>query len=181
MTSSREYIVPWGRAEADVGFRLPGDYKELVQHFGPGDFDEFLEIRVPGIANPNRDLASQSRKCFKIQRDLIDRRIGEWPYPYPGSPGSLLNWGGDANGNFYYWKTAGHPDSWITVVQPARGDDFFEYSGNMSEFLFRYLAGDLYVDFLPPPEEGDTLTFDPSDGSWHGEEALEAYGRFGAA
>ncbi|MFF9814388.1 hypothetical protein [Streptomyces sp. NPDC014006] len=40
--------VDWPVIEADLGARLPSDYKEVVDLFGAGSFDEYAELAVPG-------------------------------------------------------------------------------------------------------------------------------------
>ncbi|MGW7401537.1 SMI1/KNR4 family protein [Streptomyces cyaneofuscatus] len=42
--------------ETEIGTRLPADYKEYVNWFGPGGFDEYLVVCVPGVENSNTEL-----------------------------------------------------------------------------------------------------------------------------
>ncbi|KAB2588667.1 SMI1/KNR4 family protein, partial [Streptomyces arboris] len=58
MTSARQYLVDWDRVETEIGTRLPADYKEYVYWFGPGGFDEYLVVCVPGVENSNTELAA---------------------------------------------------------------------------------------------------------------------------
>lgn len=41
--------VDWPATEAALGTPLPSDYKEVVDLFGPGSFDWYLELLVPGV------------------------------------------------------------------------------------------------------------------------------------
>lgn len=177
LTAERRYTVSWARAEAEVGFQLPEDYKHLVETFGPGLFDEFVTLMVPGVENPHIELAKHAELCFEIQRALILDENFCWPYAAPGEPGCLLNWAVTANGDFLYWKTEGAPDDWTVVAQPGRGDDFSEFSGSASEFLTRFLRDDITVHCLAPAEEeGATVSFEPWDGTWDEEGRLEPHG-----
>lgn len=40
--------VNWPAVEADLATSLPSDYKEIVDLFGPGGFDEYVDLLVPG-------------------------------------------------------------------------------------------------------------------------------------
>jgi hypothetical protein len=47
--------VDWPAIEADLGTRLPSDYKEIVDLFGAGSFDEYFELAVPGGPGADRN------------------------------------------------------------------------------------------------------------------------------
>lgn len=62
--------VDWPTIEAHLGTRLPSDYKEIVDLFGAGSFDEYFGLAVPR-----------------------DPRAGRNPWKSPGfdlAPGGLL-------------------------------------------------------------------------------------------
>ncbi len=40
--------VDWRAAEAELGTPLPRDYKEIVDLFGTGTFDDYVDLLVPG-------------------------------------------------------------------------------------------------------------------------------------
>lgn len=52
LVNSRRFSVPWRRVEADIGSELPRDHKEFVEYFGPGNFDDYLWVHVPGVEAP---------------------------------------------------------------------------------------------------------------------------------
>lgn len=169
------YRVSWVRAERAVGLALPADYKDLVEWFGPGYFNDFVLVTVPGVANPHMELASWVKGGLTIQSALISDDIIPWPYPRHPSPGFLLPWGNTADGDFLYWQTNGEPDRWTVVAQPGRGEDFFHYEGGMAEFLVRYLRGEIQLPFSEEPLPSRSF-FVPWTGEWDGPDGLDPYG-----
>ncbi|MFJ3932891.1 SMI1/KNR4 family protein [Streptomyces sp. NPDC090029] len=75
LTAARRYLVDWDRVETQIGTRLPADYKEYVYWFGPGCFDYYLYICVPGVENSNTELAAHlaRRRADERLRAQIDR------------------------------------------------------------------------------------------------------------
>ncbi|MFH9196802.1 hypothetical protein ACH4KO_04755 [Streptomyces anulatus] len=74
----------WAATEAALGTALPGDYKDIVDAFGPGSFDEYLDLLVPGALGT--DLVSWGRDMARYA-DLYR------PYPVHPAPGGVLIWG----------------------------------------------------------------------------------------
>jgi len=134
--------VDWPAIEADLGTRLPGDYKEIVDLFGAGSFDEYVEPAVPGGPgcgpNPWTDCGP----------DLAS--------------GGLVPWGWSEYDLGFMWSTApADPDEW-TVVTQSEGDDERPFACGAGEFLLRMLtdvqlgypmsraSGHFFVSYGPP-------------------------------
>jgi hypothetical protein len=39
--------IDWPRVESVLGFRLPADYKSVIEMYGPGRYDQFLRSFSP--------------------------------------------------------------------------------------------------------------------------------------
>ncbi len=184
LRAPRRYTVSWERVEERLDLRLPKDYKEFVYFFGPGEFDGFLIVAVPGLANPNIELVSWARRTQENHRYLIEEErvveegLAEWPYPLTPSPGFFMPWGMTANGDRLHWDTNGEPDEWTVVVEDNGSFELFTYSVSMSEFLARFLRDDLDVPCLPASEGGPPVAFEAWDGGSSGEGGLIPYGFF---
>jgi hypothetical protein len=182
---SRAYSVSWGRVESELGFRLPADYKRFVHWFGPGDFDEFFFVMVPGIQNPNLELRSWARSRWEGHRNLIqdegvvEEGLADWSFPVYPNPGFLLSWGMTANGDAFYWDTSGDPEEWNIVVEDNGSFELFRFLGTLSDFLPRLLRDEIKIPFIAAAESGTPVHFNPRDGAWKGEGALQPFGRFG--
>jgi hypothetical protein len=112
--------VDWSAIEADLGTRLPSDYKEVVDLFGAGSFDEYVDLAVPGGpgSGPN-----------------------PWESHFPGlASGELLPWGwSEYELGLFWWMGATDPDEW-TVVTQSEGDDDKRFDCGAGEFILRMLT-----------------------------------------
>lgn len=120
-TETERHVYDWAAAEQQLGARLPADYKELAETFGPGMFGEWLWLMLPtGDGKYGEDLlATWSRN---LAHDTAGSAMWE-PYGLHPKPGGLLEWGGTPDGQvMFYWAVEGDdPDRWPVVVA---GDDF---------------------------------------------------------
>jgi hypothetical protein len=131
----------WPAIEADLGTRLPSDYKEIVDLFGAGSFDEYVELAVPGGPGVGRN---PWERCGP---DL--------------AAGGLLSWGWSEY-ELLMWQTgAADPDEW-TVVALSEFDDDKRFDCGAGEFILRMLtdvqmghrvshaSGHFFVSYGPP-------------------------------
>ncbi|MFI6063059.1 hypothetical protein [Streptomyces sp. NPDC051286] len=111
--------VDWPAIEADLGTQLPSDYKEIVDLFGAGSFDEYFELAVPG-----------------------GPRVGRNPWKRCGpdlASGGLLPWGWSEYELGLMWSTgATDPDEW-TVVTQSDGEEQ-QFDCGTGEFILRMLT-----------------------------------------
>ncbi|MET8582235.1 hypothetical protein ABZX39_15300 [Streptomyces collinus] len=134
--------VDWPTIEADLGTRLPSDYKEVVNLFGAGSFDEYFELAVPGGPGAGHN------PWKRYAPDLAS--------------GGLLPWGWSEYGFGLMWSTgATDPDEW-TVVTQSEGDDEQQFDCGAGEFILRMLtdvqlgyptshaSGHFFVSYDPP-------------------------------
>ena len=132
----------WPAIEAELGTRLPSDYKDIVDLFGAGSFDEYFELAVPGGPGAGRNPW---------------KRYG----PEPAS-GGLLPWGWSESELGLMWSTgATDPDEWTVVTQSDGGDEQ-QFDCGAGEFILRMLtdvqlghpmshaSGHFFVSYGPP-------------------------------
>jgi hypothetical protein len=153
-------IKNWPAVEEKLSLSLPTDYRDFVLTYGTGLFARFYIIYNPFSTSEWSNLeicverlCSQERE---FKRDWPDRV----PFPiYPECPG-LLPWGGDENGNYYYWLTDGRPDSWQVVSDEVRGEGFREYGRCMTDFLCDVMTGKIEALAGDYPKDEDRI-FEP--------------------
>ncbi|WP_326733589.1 hypothetical protein [Streptomyces sp. NBC_01022] len=124
--------VDWQAVEQALGTRLPGDYKAIVDLFGPGSFDTYLELLVPGVRGLDLvDWASSDQV----------RAAGLWrPHPIHPEPGGLLRWGVSEQELDFVWRTgAPDPDDWPVLVR-TDFDTWETYECGAGEFIVRLLT-----------------------------------------
>ncbi|MFE3905676.1 SMI1/KNR4 family protein [Streptomyces sp. NPDC059153] len=126
--------VDWARVESRLGTVLPGDYKELIERFGYGDFDDYLGLLVPDGPPGSLDLVEFNEFWA---RAAAEDGGGPWePYRLYPAPGGLLQWASTEQRTSFYWLTEGaDPDRWPILVT---GDDYTEwdrFDSSTGEFI----------------------------------------------
>lgn len=153
--------VMWESIELSLGTELPWDYKELVNTFGPGMFDDFVIVLGPG-GNEAADLLPNVRNQLSILEYLKQRcDESEVPYPlFPSEPG-LLPWATTLNGDGIYWYRNGLPEAWPVVVNAGREPEWEEFHCSAMDFLSgilgRQLRSRIFPESFPPKQH----TFTP--------------------
>ncbi|GAA2568063.1 MULTISPECIES: SMI1/KNR4 family protein [Streptomyces] len=67
----------WAAVEAELGVRLPDDYKRLVETYGWGEFCDYLCLRTPFGTSEHNGVARQSGRLSGAPERDRER------YPYP--------------------------------------------------------------------------------------------------
>lgn len=147
----------WRQVEGELNLRLPNDYKGLVADYGAGYFDDFLLILQPYEANSNIDLLTQRSARLNALRSLGEQ--GESvPFNVEPRKEQLLPWGATDNGDVCYWVTQPDkdPEEWTIAVNEARGPQWEQFNGSVTEFLAAVFSRMLKVSIFPsgfPSEE----------------------------
>lgn len=129
--------VDWQAAEAALGTALPRDYKEIIDVFGPGSFDGYVDLLVPN--GQVLDLIAWSRG-----------NTGRFaPHPAYPAPHGLLQWGSSEQELDFAWQTgAADPSDWPLLVREDSGAEWRRFDCSLDEFLVRLLT-DVGLGFAP--------------------------------
>lgn len=141
-------IFDWPAVEAELGTRLPSDYKEFMSVYGTGSVGtEGMTVLSPTAPEgypygPDR-MADETVNL----RDMWDDRWDKEPVIRGvDAAEQLLAWGvGHSDPDLYGWiMTSAEPDEWPVLVW-RRGElpDFVRFDMGMVEFLRRLTTGDL--------------------------------------
>lgn len=139
---------------------LPSEYIDFVNLYGPGVFDEFLYVFVPGCENSNLDLIRQLDRQLAALREL--RTDGNLHLRLPIFPeeGGIVPWGITDNGDVCFWDTRPQsPDDWGVVVVDGRASDWLEHRGGMSDFLVHIFSQPHFCAVFPDDWPTDNPSF----------------------
>ncbi|WP_395292182.1 hypothetical protein ACF9IK_00120 [Kitasatospora hibisci] len=129
--------VDWRAAEAALGTALPEEYKEIVDVFGPGSFDGYVDLLVPN--GSGLDLIDWSRPP-------ADRFAPQPAFP---APQGLLQWGSSEREVDFVWQTgAADPSDWPVLVRTDFDGEWRRFDCSLGEFLARLLT-DVGLGFAP--------------------------------
>ncbi|MEU5011196.1 hypothetical protein AB0G35_13025 [Streptomyces sp. NPDC021749] len=131
--------VDWADVEARIGTPLPSDYKRLVDIFGDGAFDEFLQLHVPDAYFKSSDIIRHTEWLSGWTRA---RRSRLWePYELYPVPGGLLQWASTEQADQFFWLTDGaDPDRWPILITEDIPDSWVRFDGTTTEFIYRMLT-----------------------------------------
>lgn len=146
---------PWEPIEAELGVRLPDDYKNFVRLYGHGDLMTFVGIHVPVSWSPYARLVQAARFISKIFKDEEDLPFPMWP-----SSGGLLPFGTTDFGDTLFWLTLGAPEDWCVVVMGRDPPETFDC--DMTDFLARVAKGEISPGNFPDDLGPDDISFEPS-------------------
>lgn len=160
---SAEGQPDWKAAEQAFGSAFPTDYKQLVEFYGAGSFDEFLSILVPMHPNRHLDLLAQREVQLDALRTLRD---GEEEVPFDIDRGEeeIVPWAITDNGDVVYWirRPPASPDDWPVVVNEARGPEWETFDGPATAFLADVLAKQRRLDIFPEDFPSNDPEFVPA-------------------
>ncbi|MGW8955858.1 hypothetical protein [Streptomyces sp. NPDC055709] len=142
--------VDWAHAERVLGTALPADYKQLVETYGDGIFDETIWLLVPDSAHDDCDLHAQTTERDEVLADLWE--VGE------EKPASLLEAGArvlpwafeEGTGAFLYWlaQPGQHPDEWTVLYNEGRGPLWEHHHMGCLTFLLTVLEGTAETEYF---------------------------------
>lgn len=152
------FVGPWEPVEAEIGTRLPHDYKELVRRYGNGYFMDFIGICVPLAENPHDRLENAAPY---VRENLKRADHPTCPYAIWPDPAGLLPFGSTDNGDYLFWLPRGGPHSWPIVVWDRASGECELFGCNLTGFLAGIYAGTIRPKAFPPNLTGRESTFYP--------------------
>lgn len=143
----------WQAIEADLGLRLPADYKLIAESFPGGWFRQFVEVWLPD--QPTRLLSEFARGELESVREYKATGEGTFPFPLFPDPGGVLPWGYLRSPGLAYWLTGpGDPDDWPLVLATEDGDYWDRFDGPVCEFLIEVVLGRYDASGFPDDYRG---------------------------
>jgi hypothetical protein len=116
------FPVDWGAVEQRLGVRLPQDYKDFAQAYGPVLVGEWLWVFVPHQSEGGGYFADLAR-CHNLQRVIRNRDPDAHPYAFHPEPGGLLAWGMTRRTDVFFWDPSAStdPNQWPTCAYCKTG------------------------------------------------------------
>jgi hypothetical protein len=140
----------WAAIEGELGLRLPGSYKALVERFGASSWRDFLHVLSP--FDQRLELRRRGGRALEADRAVRREFPAHYPLPLFPEPGGLLPWAVSDNGDVLYFITAGTPDQWPTVIKGARAPEFEVSFLPPALLVHHFAAGRLRSVILPRGE-----------------------------
>lgn len=149
---------PWERVEAELGTRLPQDYKDFARLYGSGLFMNYLQIAIPEstIGPSLKDEVVLAYQVFETKEDF--------PYVVWPNRQGVLAFGSSIGNDVMFWLRVGPPDAWPVVIWDRSGitdNDCELLDCDFSGFLTGLVTGErIPTAFQPGLHPCDAL-FEP--------------------
>jgi len=151
----------WEAIEKQLSTPLPEDYKSFVRTYGTGTINRFIVVFNPFSANKFVNLVERGR----LELQALASLAADFPQYYPlllyPSPGGLLPFAATDNGDIIHWRTIGTPEQWTVTVGESRGPKYYDFCGQMTDFLEALLTRSIECDVLPRSFPSHRPVFEP--------------------
>ncbi|MFC7929291.1 SMI1/KNR4 family protein [Streptomyces cinereoruber] len=141
----------WPEVEARLGAALPEDFKDLVDTYGGGVFDETIWILEPDCPDRDYDLLAMKEERAEVLARLWE--IGPEPRPseldVPGA-GLLPFAYVEGTGAYLYWLTGKdvRPEDWTVLANAGRGPEWEHHPMGSVRFVLSVLTGEVRSEIL---------------------------------
>ncbi|NSC19777.1 hypothetical protein FM076_00475 [Streptomyces albus subsp. chlorinus] len=141
--------MDWTRTERSLGTALPADYKQLVEAYGDGLFDETIWLLVPDSAHDDCNLHKQAAERSDILAGLWE--FEDKPAGLQEAGAGVLPWAfEEGTGAFLYWlvRSGQHPDEWTVLYNEGRGPLWEHHDTGCLDFLLAVLTGTAETEYF---------------------------------
>ncbi|NEB37360.1 SMI1/KNR4 family protein [Streptomyces sp. SID14515] len=142
--------MDWAQAEHALGTALPADYKQLVETYGDGVFDETIWLLVPDSIHDAFNLRVQATERDGVLAGLWE--VGEEkPVGLLEAGARILPWAFDGfSGAFLYWlaRPGRHPDEWTVLYNEGQGPLWEPHDMGCLDFLLAVLTGAAETEYF---------------------------------
>jgi hypothetical protein len=130
----------WSILEGDLGFKLPSDYKKVIDAFGAGSFMN-LEVCAPGVLDGRFSMVNLVDRLRLVVSDFRSQFRSPAIAPYFPEEGGLIPWGEVDGGWFHFWVPFGDdPDEWPVVFTEPNLSALWKTYSTFSEYVIEYLT-----------------------------------------
>lgn len=151
----------WFIVKRELGTSVPDDYKDFINTYGTGRFDNFLNVLNPFSEIDNLNLIVQKEPILNGLIELRDTFSENIPYSLFPAMDGLLPFAETDNGDTLFWQTSGQPNNWTVVVKDSRESEYLEYKENMTSFLAKIFNKEIICDIFPRDFPSPTPVFEP--------------------
>lgn len=157
--------VAWDRLHADLGIRLPRDYRVLVDAYGPIQLNGHLYLLHPATErwNLGEEIRSDVQTWSEVPWDELDLEADEDPRRFFdelsfGTPDGLWPVASTDRGETIFLASGAHAAKFLVKYD----ETWTEYRMGFAEWLYRYLIGENMTGpnsaaFYPGPVQMQSL------------------------
>ncbi|MFJ9806555.1 SMI1/KNR4 family protein [Streptomyces wuyuanensis] len=153
----------WPAAEQELGTPLPADYRELVETYGGGVFDETIWLLDPACPDDDYNLLAATTERTDVLANLW--KTEPLPAQLQTAGARVIPWAYiEDSGAYLYWlaQPGQKPDEWTVMLNEGRGPQWEHHNTPCASFLLAVLTGQAETDYFPDLPT-DQHQFDSND------------------
>jgi hypothetical protein len=144
----------WEKAQERLGIAFPQDYKNFVDRYGTGTFNNLIIPYSPFAANEYMNLYQALDAHHQASRQTQWMADSAWsivsPFQlYPAKMG-LFPWGTTTHfEQAFFWQISGRPDTWTTILYDLRKGEYEVWKMCLTAFLLKLFKAEIESVLLP--------------------------------
>jgi hypothetical protein len=155
LSQMREVSRPapdWSAVTSTLGFDVPADYKQLIDRYGAGAFNDYVLIYGPGEDVQAFDLTVNGLYWDTYLKEEWADCAEAMPLPLRGRDITVLSWGATEDGLQLFWiaEPGTPPEHWPVVFYRVEGEAWEFYPRSTVEVLLALVRNELPTELLPP-------------------------------
>ncbi|MGW6985217.1 SMI1/KNR4 family protein [Streptomyces sp. NPDC054932] len=154
----------WPAVHRRLGHDLPEDYRQLVDTYGGGLFDEAIWILEPDGEDKEYDLFAMVQERAEVLERLWDGGSGEPKPAQLAEPGTgIVPFAQiEGTGAFLYWLTreGQDPAAWTVMADAGRGPEWEHHPVSCARFVLGVLTGEIRNNMFDELLPADDHTFE---------------------
>ncbi len=144
----------WEKFERRLGTPLPSDYKDFIDLFGTGAFNNQILPFNPFAENEYQNLMATLDAHHQANRQTRLTGDPAWsvvqPFELFPAPDGLLPWGTTATFELnLFWQVQGSPVNWVTILYNLRTGEYEVWKMSATAFLSQLFSDQIESVLLP--------------------------------
>jgi hypothetical protein len=154
--------VDWAQVHADLGLRLPTDYRAYIETYGIGWINRLVWVAHPTTGAAPLNLARNARE--QDDPEVYESLETAPPHPLGIGPDRLFFCAGTETQDALYWYVNGEdPDRWPIVHRDQEGYRWQQYDTPLTGFLTDLFTGQVTPsDYAAAGYLTQPVEFDPN-------------------
>ncbi|MEW2357656.1 hypothetical protein [Spirillospora sp. NPDC029432] len=150
-------VPDWADVRSALGFDVPADYKRLIELYGAGAFNDYIQIYGPEESVQAFNLKAQGLFWDAYLKEEWEGSPEAVPVPLRKRDSTVLDWGCTEDGPQLLWiaERGVAPERWTVAFHLVEGEAWEFHPRSAVEVLLALARNELAARPLPPSWPSD--------------------------
>ncbi|SDD85646.1 hypothetical protein [Glycomyces harbinensis] len=151
----------WNAVRSTLGHDVPADYRELIDNFGAGAYDNYIELLGPGEPIQLFNLLQRGLYWDEYLREDWEDVPEDMPSELQGRTFTIISWATTEDGVQMFWiAESGVPaEQWQIAFFQLAGENWEFFQQSTTQVLTRLVTGELPTSLVPRFPADTPVTF----------------------